>query len=118
MGARWSSGLEHRPATRRSWVRILLASLRFDNIYRLPDFANLCLSEETLKAVGPFYLVSLPGELKVKRSLSSHSIGRKRKVLVTSCVNVIRIQSEEVDCLIQIRACKHSHGNETGFASE
>ena len=24
----------------------------------------LCLSEETLKAVGPFYLVSMPGEVK------------------------------------------------------
>ena len=24
----------------------------------------LCLSEETLKAGGPFYLVSLPGEVK------------------------------------------------------
>ena len=23
-----------------------------------------CLSEETLKAVGPFYLVSMPGEVK------------------------------------------------------
>ena len=25
---------------------------------------SLCLSEETLKAVGPFYLVSRPGEVK------------------------------------------------------
>ena len=24
----------------------------------------LCLSEETLKAVGPFYLMSMPGEVK------------------------------------------------------
>ena len=24
-----------------------------------------CLSDETLKAVGPFYLVSMPGEVKV-----------------------------------------------------
>ena len=28
------------------------------------DCASLCLSDETLKAVGPFYLVSMPGELK------------------------------------------------------
>ena len=27
----------------------------------------LCLSEETLKAVGPFYLVSMPGEVKDPR---------------------------------------------------
>ena len=25
---------------------------------------SLCLSDETLKAVGPFYLVSMPGEVK------------------------------------------------------
>ena len=25
---------------------------------------DLCLSDETLKAVGPFYLVSMPGEVK------------------------------------------------------
>ena len=28
------------------------------------DCLSLCLSEETLKAVGPFYLVSMPGEVK------------------------------------------------------
>ena len=28
------------------------------------DCVSLCLSEETLKAVGPFYLVSMPGEVK------------------------------------------------------
>ena len=28
------------------------------------DCESLCLSEETLKAVGPFYLVSMPGEVK------------------------------------------------------
>ena len=37
---------------------------------RFKTWANLftplcsCLSEETLKAVGPFYLVSMPGEVK------------------------------------------------------
>ena len=37
---------------------------------RFKTWANLftpfcsCLSEETLKAVGPFYLVSVPGEVK------------------------------------------------------
>ena len=29
------------------------------------DCVSLCLSDETLKAVGPFYLVSMPGEVKV-----------------------------------------------------
>ena len=28
------------------------------------DCILLCLSDETLKAVGPFYLVSMPGEVK------------------------------------------------------
>ena len=28
------------------------------------DCVSLCLSDETLKAVGPFYLVSMPGEEK------------------------------------------------------
>ena len=33
------------------------------------DCVSLCLSEETLKAVGPFYLVSMPGEVKDPTSL-------------------------------------------------
>ena len=28
------------------------------------DCVSLCLSEETVKAVGPFYLVSMSGEVK------------------------------------------------------
>ena len=28
------------------------------------DCESLCLSDETQKAVGPFYLVSMPGEVK------------------------------------------------------
>ena len=28
------------------------------------DCVSLCLSDETLKTVGPFYLVSMPGEVK------------------------------------------------------
>ena len=28
------------------------------------DCVSLCLSDETLKAVGPCYLVSMPGEVK------------------------------------------------------
>ena len=30
----------------------------------ITDFVSLCLSDETLKTVGPFYLVSMPGEVK------------------------------------------------------
>jgi len=32
--------------------------------YRLP-YICLCLSEETIKAGGPFYMVTMPGEVKV-----------------------------------------------------
>ena len=28
------------------------------------DCESLCLSDETVKAVGPFYMVSMPGEVK------------------------------------------------------
>ena len=33
------------------------------------DCVSLCRSDETLKAVGPFYLVSMPGEVKDPTSL-------------------------------------------------
>ena len=33
------------------------------------DCVSLCLSDETLQAVGPFYLVSMPGEVKDPTSL-------------------------------------------------
>ncbi len=35
----------------------------------ITDCLSLCLLEETLKAVGPFYLVSMPGEVKDPTSL-------------------------------------------------
>ena len=66
--ARWTSGLE-------SWTgdRVVLGSnpaaatsLRnIDNSV----YPALRLSEETLKAVGPLYLVSMPGEVKYPTSL-------------------------------------------------
>ena len=53
----------------QSWVIIPLRQLRFGTL-AIP-FTPLCrcLSEETLKAVGPFYLVSMPGEVKYPTSL-------------------------------------------------
>ena len=39
--------------------------IRFKTLaLNIRDYESLCLSEETLKAVGPFYLVSMPGEVK------------------------------------------------------
>ena len=41
-----------------SWIKCKNLALN------IRDCLSLCLSEETLKAVGPFYLVSMPGEVK------------------------------------------------------
>ena len=59
---RWLQWLGDRTVSGR--VRILMWQLRFGTL-AIP-FTPLCqcLSEETLKAVGPFYLVSIPGEVK------------------------------------------------------
>ena len=35
----------------------------------ITDCVSLCPSDETLKAVGPFYLVYMPGEVKYPTSL-------------------------------------------------
>ena len=55
-----------RVATGRLMVRVPLREKNFS----LRNFGNSvypacqCLSDETVKAVGPFYLVSMPGEVK------------------------------------------------------
>ena len=51
-------------ATGWSWVRILLVEHRFGSL-AIP-FTQICqfISEETLKSVGPSYLVSMPVEVK------------------------------------------------------
>ena len=54
-----------RASTGRSMVRVpLRKTFRFGTL-AIP-FTPLCqcLSEEAVKAVGPFYLVSMPGEIK------------------------------------------------------
>ena len=52
-----------RPARVRSpWEARII---RCNNLaLYIRDCESLCLSDETLKAVGPFYLVSMPGEVK------------------------------------------------------
>ena len=47
-------------ATGWSWVRILLRQHRFGTLAIPFTLLCQCLSEETLKAVGPLYLVSMP----------------------------------------------------------
>ena len=65
LGVRWPSGLGLQPATGRSMVRLpLRATLRFGTLAIPLTLLCQCLSDETLKAVGPFYLVSMPGEVK------------------------------------------------------
>ena len=39
------------------WCRLEIVAISFTPLYQ-------CLSEETPKAVGPFYLVAMPGEVK------------------------------------------------------
>ena len=70
--ARWPSGLER-------WLGLAIGRFRpvFESHYGKLRFGTLaipftplchCLSEETLEAVGPFYLVSMPGEVKYPTS--------------------------------------------------
>ena len=57
-------------ATGWSRVRIPLRQLRFRTLAILvTPLCRRCLSEETLKAVGSFYPVSMPGEVKYSNSL-------------------------------------------------
>ena len=68
-GARRPSGLE-----RWTGNRVVQGSNPAAATYSLRNFGNSvylcqCLSEETLKAVGPFYPVSMPGEVKDPTSL-------------------------------------------------
>ena len=57
----WPSGLEHL----RTGDRVLLGSNAAGGTLAIPlTPLYQCFSEETLKAVGPFYLVSMPGEVK------------------------------------------------------
>ena len=50
-GSKW--GLSIRTIRCKTWLSTLEIAC-----------VSLCLSEETLKAGGPFYLVSMPGEVK------------------------------------------------------
>ena len=58
--AQWSSGLE-----RRTGDRVVLGSNPAGGTLPIP-FTPLCqcISEETLKSVGPFYLVSMRRDVK------------------------------------------------------
>ena len=60
------------------------------------DCVYMCLSDETLKAVGPFYLVSMPGEVKYPMHTGStlcnlswtpHSSLEKDNYFIHSCVS-------------------------------
>ena len=61
------------------WVRIPLGLgviIRCKNLaLYIRDCVSLCLSDETLKAVGPFYLVSMPREVKDPTSLHWKCVG-------------------------------------------
>ena len=67
--APWSSGtlvghsLWTRPARVQSPWEARIIRCKNLALY-IRDCESLCLSDETVKAVGPFYLVSMPGEVK------------------------------------------------------
>ena len=56
----------------------------FDMEWPIRDCESLCLSDETVKAVGPFYLVSMPGEVKDPTSSRSISSSGRRCPDVTA----------------------------------
>ena len=52
---------------------------------------SLCLSDDTLKDLGPFYLVSMPGEVKCPTSLNCKCVtcrGPRLTVTVTWCCDL------------------------------
>ena len=65
----WGAVVGGRAVERRTVNRGDGGSIPPTAVSKLRQFRSphicLCLSEETLKASGPFYLVSMPGEVKV-----------------------------------------------------
>ena len=59
---RWSRGRAPDCQSRGRWFNPTYR--RFETLAISSPHICLCLSEETLKAGGPFYLVSMPGEVK------------------------------------------------------
>ena len=55
--------VEHRTVNRGDGGSIPPTTVLKLRLFHSPHIC-LCLSEETLKAGGPFYLVSMPGEVK------------------------------------------------------
>ena len=70
-GAGWLSGLAVDWRPDGQWFESRCGknfSLRFGTLAIPFTPPCQCLSDETLKAVGPFYLVSMPGEVKYPTS--------------------------------------------------
>ena len=63
-GARWPSGLEHWLGQATGLSRPGSNATAENFASELRNSVGQCLSEETIKAGGPFYLVSMPGEVK------------------------------------------------------
>ena len=58
-GERWSRGRAPDYQSRGRWF-----NLTYRHFETRSPYICLCALEETLKASGPFYLVSMPGEVK------------------------------------------------------
>ena len=65
----WPCGLESWTDDRSGFESCRGNLFRFGTLAIPFDPLRQCLSEETLKAVGPFYLVYMPGEVKDSTSL-------------------------------------------------
>ena len=72
--SRWPSGLENRTGDRVVPVSNPAGGTLLRNFGNSVNTILPCLSEETLKAVGLFYLVSMPEEVKGGKCVSCHGL--------------------------------------------
>ena len=119
-GGLWPSELE-----RWTGDRVVQGSNHAAATYSLRNFGNSvypafklcqCLSEETLKAVGPFYLVSMPGEVKDPTSLHWKCVacrGLPHPHLDTSSWTTLEICLKTFVCYPGNMMCSKSNQNYT-----
>ena len=125
-GGRWPSELE-----RWTGDRVVQGSNPAVATYSLRNFGNSvypafkaalcqCLSEETLKAVGPFYLVSILGEVKDPTSLHWKCVacrGPPNPLLDTSSWTTLEISLKTFVCYPVNMMCSKSNQIKTTLVS-
>ena len=87
----------------------MLAALRFGTLAIPFTPLCLCLSEETLKTVGPFYLLLMPGEVKdphtggkcvICRGLQNSEINHSRVSSKMECLAYTYLRPEDTKLII------------------